>query len=284
MAATGFSADVPYRLIESVRLVHALMESRYRVHVPAEHEDKFSRLREVFGADFTVGVAGVPQLSGLAVSHAEPLTSIGSLQRPLIFPHAIVQHCRRLWASHRDVRVSFAGLITDKRRAVLDEWARFALPGVRTGLGRRTLLDRVTARLRRMLRHRSAGQRVETNGLTIWPSQRGRQFPGKSWDADYQALLARSRFVLCPSGDFVWLYRFFEAALCGAIPIIEQDCAAYAGFRYRTMTEALGDADWNEEEALHNYALCQERLTVSRAALDAELESLLMPHITAGAN
>src|SRR5574338_1095389 len=89
--ANGIRVDAPYRLIQGIRLVHALMESSYRVHVPTQHEDKFTRLREAFGADFTVGADGVPELTPVALSHREPRTAIGSLERPLIFPHAIVR-------------------------------------------------------------------------------------------------------------------------------------------------------------------------------------------------
>ena len=57
-AHRGFHVDVPPSLIQSVRLVHALMETGYRVHVRPEHRDRFSRLEEVFGITYVVGVEG----------------------------------------------------------------------------------------------------------------------------------------------------------------------------------------------------------------------------------
>lgn len=272
----GFHVVVPYRLIQGVRLAHALMESTYQVHIPAEHVDKFSRLKDVFGVDFAVGVADVPQLPAVTVSHREPCTSVGSLQRPLIFPHAIVRRCRSLWAPDREVRVSFAGLVTDKRRAVLDGWVRHALPGARVRLDEKTIWDRVTSRVRRGFAASHGGVLSESDDLVIWSSDRGRHFPGKSWDEAYQALLARSQFVLCPCGDYVWSYRFFEAVLCGAIPIVEQHCPAYDGFAYRTMDESLSGARWTPQDAQHNFSLCEARLTVPASELNAEIASLLM--------
>ena len=106
----AFHVRAPYHLIQGIRLVHALMESSYRVHVPSEHADKFSRLREVFGLDFAIGIDAIPALPSVALSHREPLTSIGSLQRPLIFPRAIPERCRELWSDNRSMRFSFARL------------------------------------------------------------------------------------------------------------------------------------------------------------------------------
>uniref|UniRef100_A0A7S2JPK8 Exostosin GT47 domain-containing protein n=1 Tax=Haptolina brevifila TaxID=156173 RepID=A0A7S2JPK8_9EUKA len=39
-------------------------------------------------------------------------------------------------------------------------------------------------------------------------------------DDEYADLSARSRFVLCPTGDDVYSFRFVEALSCGAVPVI----------------------------------------------------------------
>lgn len=273
-AVKAFYAPAPYGLIQGVRLVHALMESSYRVHVPAEHADKFSRLREVFGVDFAIGVQDAPELPAVAVSHREPRTSVGSLRRALIFPQAIPRHCRRLWARDRHVRFSFAGLITENRRDMFEYWVRRAFPGVRIALNDR-LIDRLKARARRVFRMSKGPVTTKFGDLVVSSSDRGREFPGKSWDEEYHALLARSQFVLCPSGDFVWSYRFFEAALCGAMPIVQQVCPAYDGFCFRTMDDSVANLQWNQKDAEQNFALCVERLTVPTAELNTEIDFLL---------
>jgi len=118
-------------------------------------------------------------------------------------------------------------------------------------------------------------EKVQVGEVTFWSSNRGRVFPGKSWDEEYYAFLAQSQFVLCPSGDFVWTYRFFEAALCGAIPIIERACPAYTGFRFRTMDDPLDTLVWSLEEAEYNFQQCRDRLTLPTHELSAELAALL---------
>ena len=280
VAHRGFHVEVPYRLIQSVRLVHALMETGHRVHIHPEHRDRFSRLEEVFGIAYVLGVDGVPRLPAVAIDHRAPLTSIGNIRRPLIFPHAIARRCRAMWATSRAVRFSFAGLVTESRRQVLGDWVQTVDPDARHKLGtddaRVSFIRSLVRKPQRFLeRWRKRSVSVDTGEVVFWSSRRGRHFPGKSWDEEYFQLLARSQFVLCPTGDFVWTYRFFEAALCGAMPIIEKSCDAYAGFRYRTMADTAGDLTWRSEDAEHNYARCCELLTVPGDVLNEEVEALL---------
>jgi hypothetical protein len=275
----AFHADVPYSLLQSIRLVHALTESGHRLHIRSEHQDRFSRLAEVFGIHYAVGIDGIPELPALRVDHRTPRTVIGTIERPLIFPHAIVDRCRMMWALRRDIRFSFAGLLTESRREVLGNWLKGidaraqlvltdASPSVIRALAGapRRLLDRL----------RKKSLTVDTGEIVFWSSQRGRHFPIKSWDEEYYRLLGRSQFVLCPRGDCVWTYRFFEAALCGALPVIEATCEAYAGFRYKTMAEPARDMEWRREDAEHNYERCRERLTVPEQLLSEEVAALLV--------
>jgi hypothetical protein len=66
----------------------------------------------------------------------------------------------------------------------------------------------------------------------IRDSDNGRHSGTKERDTLYFRLMSRARFVLCPNGDFIWTYRFFEAILCKAIPIIEEDCELYEGYHF----------------------------------------------------
>ncbi len=279
-AHPGFHVDVPYSLIQSVRLVHALMETGYGVHVRPEHRDRFSRLEKVFGISYVVGVEGARRLPAVHVDHSAPRTSVGNIQRPLIFPHAIVQRCRTLWADDRTVRFSFAGLVTDSRRQVLGDWLRSvdarAQLDVSNDYAPFSFIRSLGSWQRRFVdRRRKKSVSVDTGQVVFWESRRGRHFPGKSWDEEYYELLGRSQFVLCPSGDYVWTYRFFEAALCGALPIVEKTCDAYSGFRYRAMSDPASDLEWRREDAEHNYTRCSELLTIPGRSLSNEIAALL---------
>lgn len=233
-----FALAVPMHLIQGIRLAHALMESNATIHVSRRNAGKFDHLRSFFDIKFERGEENLPILAGASVSHEEPLTRIGGIERPLVFPHGIVERCRAKWPAARSVRFSFCGLMNQKRRAALDAW-----------------------------RHAHREATVE-----IFASERGRQFPEKTWDESYYDLLARSQFVLCPRGDCVWSYRFFEAVLCGAIPIAEQDCTAFHGFEYALMSDDADLFPWSAEIAERNFAHAIQRLTVPLDELNAELE------------
>ena len=234
----GIYVNVPLSLIQSVRLVHSLMESSYPVHVSANHRDRFSALERTFDVKYRLGIEGACCLRAVGVDHTIPRTWVGTLSRPLIFPRAIAERTRSLWTSNRPTRFSFTGLVTEKRRDVLSRWLSKADP---------------------------------TERIVCQDSKRGRRFPEKSWDDGYYQLLAQSQFVLCPNGDYIWTYRFFEAILCGAIPVVEETCHAYVGFRYRMMSDPAGDLMWNDADAQHNYERCRDMLTLAASSLDAEI-------------
>ncbi len=262
--------------------MHALSESAFEIAVSADELAKFSLLRDRFGLRLAVARPDdLPIDPFLTIDHRTPSTAIGRLALPLIFPRAIVAHCRTLWPDARAHRYSFAGLLTDSRRTVLERWIHGQTAGApqldgKTGLGGFVR--------RQLIRWRGADRQRRIGDVTLWSSERGRRFPTKAWDEDYFRMLADSEHVLCPSGDYVWSYRFFEACLCGAMPIVEEASPLYDGFRYRLMSEPRGDGPWSASDAEHNYRVCSERIVLPTAALDGELTRLMAlppPSVTA---
>jgi hypothetical protein len=206
--------------------------------------------------------------------------------RPLIFPRAAFDYCRSRWPEKRRVRASFPGKPTASRRSAIDSW--LALSGLKLRVPDETpsrparFLRRIAEKIARRagVKMRKPRQYVFAEGVKILLSDDGRVFPKKSWNTDYYEALLESEFVLCPDGDFskegvAWTYRFFESILCGAIPVIENSCPAYEGFRFRTMREPLGSLVWSREDAEANFDLALKRLTVDPAALRGEVSALL---------
>lgn len=265
--------DFPLRNIQSVRLAQALMESGYEIHLSEDTRGQFAHLGQFFGLRYSVGRGGAPRLPGIEVNHSTPLTKVGSLERPLIFPRAIVDRCRAAWPATRAVRFFFAGLVTGERERALRTWADSSGTGIK--------VPRPASALSRWFRRRipraalPAITNAESGGTVFWSSARGREYPVKAWDDDYFQAMARAQFVLCPNGDFVWTYRFFEAAMCGAIPVVESSCPPYEGFQFFTMQQSISALQWTEEMAEHNFRLCRERLTIPRQQLDEEIGRLL---------
>jgi hypothetical protein len=266
----------PISLIQQIRLAHALAESAFEIAVPAHELHKFAMLRERFGLELAVAKAADRSLAPfIAIDHEAPATIIGAVARPLIFPKGIADRCRELWPATRPHRYSFAGLLTDNRQALLERWidGNAGPVPVPTHLGGFVR--------RQVIRWRGADQQRRVGDVTVWWSERGRRFPIKAWDEDYFRMLAASEAVLCPNGDFVWSYRFFEACLCGALPIVEEASPLYDGFRYRLMTQPRDHGPWSCDDAEHNYRLCVDRIVVPRDVLDRELTRLaLLPPVS----
>jgi hypothetical protein len=266
--------DGVFALIQQIRLVHAVAESGFEIAIAADQLDKFSILRERFGLHLAAARPDDPSLTPfVTIDHRTPSTAIGAVVRPLIFPRAIVEHCRTLWPAARAHRYSFAGLLTDSRRALLEGWMAGRADGGSGLTAQTTFGDFVR---RQLIRWRGADRQRRIGDVTVWSSERGRRFPTKAWDEEYFRMLAASEHVLCPSGDYQWSYRFFEACLCGAVPIVEQASSLYDGFRYRLMTDARDAAPWSAADAEHNYRWCAARIVVPVDELDRELARLAL--------
>jgi hypothetical protein len=271
--------DLPFDLLQTLRLAQAISEAGFRICVPPADEVKVVALKKIFGFDYKVGTADAARIADLCVDHMTPLTRVGAIACPLIMPQAVFSHCRARWPERRDLDVSFGGILTESRRTALNAWLRLS------GLEQLSVPEQPSL-FRRALRKAarkvgiSIGDYVGTDNVKIYLSDQGRRFPRKSWNTAYYDLLLRSKYVLCPSGDFknsgvAWTYRFFEGAICGAIPIIEENCPAYEGYRVRYMSDPIGTLDWSPADAEHNFALARERLTLDSKALRAEVLGLL---------
>lgn len=88
-------------------------------------------------------------------------------------------------------------------------------------------------------------------------STNGRKQDTKTKDDEYFKLLSKSKFALCPNGDFVWTYRFFEAVLCECIPIVEEDCKLYDGYKYYKVGD---DYSYNKNWIEHNLNKIKEMM------------------------
>ena len=356
----------PFHLLQMIRAVHAVAEVHPKVCVPAADLPKFEQLRSRFGlelAAFETADGGRPTLRSsplgtatesqpdlppevvpvpVEIDHATPRTIVGDVSRPLLFPRALVRACREMWATERQRRVSFVGLLTPQRVERIESWvadnpevnpaaqaagqtlnlrpsehprATDEKPsrGRKRGQHRRSGAERNSggqARqwLRRLFRRADSradlshandtaeqsrtgrsdspqpnpelsarqplGHQQDTRDtasqttaynfgdLHLWSSTRGREFPVKSWDESYYEVLADSKFVLCPNGDFIWSYRFFESILCGAIPIVQDPCAAYEGFKFARWSDPFASLVYDQGTAEQNAALAIERLTI----------------------
>lgn len=217
---------VPADLLQTFRAAHAILEAGVPLAVPPSHRARWKWLDRYFsGLDWSPTRIGSTNNTVL-VDHQRPTTLVGKVERPLLFAHGVANRCELHWKDQRTLRLSFAGLMTRQRERAL-----------------RPLVE------------------AFGDDFTVISTDTGRTWPRKAWDDSYYETLGRSALTACPDGDFAWSYRFFEAALCGSIPVIESDCSQHEGFRYYRMTDSPSQMEWRSDWAQHNAALARERVT-----------------------
>jgi hypothetical protein len=253
--------DLSLRLLQQWRMVHALAEGSQRFTIPVAQEENLAHLKRFFAVPLEVGNGPPAPRALLRLNTAEPWSEVAGLRRTLVYPHGMLERCRALWQDERPFRFGFAGMEHRGRGNTLDAWraAAFTEPDEPIRLRRGQDLSLVT----------------EPRNVAVVYSKIGRAFPFKVWDDAYYRFLGGCAFTLCPNGEEVWTYRFFEAMLCGSLPVVESDCPVYHGFRYRFLSDTDGTVEVDPADLLHNLEACRERLTVPRDELDANVPRYL---------
>lgn len=160
----------------------------------------------------------------ILVIHDKPLTRVCDVTKPIMFPKIIVKYCLFNWSDNRNDELFFIGKYTNKR-----------------------------------------SNAISNSSLHIKPlyTNNGRDLSIKAWDEEYYNLLLTSKFTIVLDGDFVWTYRFWEACLCGSIPIIDNYCEHYNGYIYYTLNDDIKNIIYSEDIAIHNYNLAVSQLTLN---------------------
>lgn len=217
--------------VQAIRALMAILESSFVVHCPEEYKPVLEHLSRYFRINYEIGLEGIP-IADVEIDHAGPVTRIGKVSRPPIFPHSAFEKCRARWMCDRPTYALFIGHMTDSRLA--------------------------------------AFHKLPLSNPVVVISNNGRSFPAKAWDDSYYAAMSRAKFALCPDGDYVWTYRFFEAAMCGCIPVVEHDLELYWGFDWCGWEEV-----WDAGSIEKNFTMARDMLTVSCGELDRQLEAVL---------
>jgi|688.fasta_scaffold635732_1 hypothetical protein len=107
------------------------------------------------------------------------------IAKTIIFPQYLISYTRQYYYLDKTLDYYFKGMITANRQWILQ-------------------YDKKNT----ILEHSTYGRNIKLKYQI---------------DNDYYYNMSRSKFVLCPIGDCNWSYRFFEAIICGAIPVLK-DC------------------------------------------------------------
>lgn len=267
--------------IQMIRLIGALLETDYDFDFPTESKAVLDYLRHHFDIKYSIDTEGLPVIEDVSIVHEEqPMCKIGSLKKPLIYPKEMLNKCKAKWSNQKDIRFSFVGLVTPKRKQSLDKWISLHFSNQNIGrnkvkISRNSKKGRLFNALISLIKRCDNKIIIDDIGLQILTSNQGRKFPVKAWDEEYYDILAKTQFVLCPDGDFTWTYRFFEAIICGAIPIIENSCELYEGFEYFSMKDPIEELIYVEEVAARNFQKLQREFTFRKEDLNNQIEALI---------
>jgi len=233
---------VNYDLIQAVRVAQALMEAGITVGVPKEHAHKFSYLaNHGFMVSYSISRTNAHDLK-MELLHTKPFVKIGSHEGLFLYPKQLFKKSKALW-TERDQEYLFRAYPTPDRLKAAAEW-------------------------------------MENTGLV--PSVKMHNFErmtgsSKLWDEEYYRDIARSKFSVIPNGldgelpehksssDLKWTYRFLDALLCGAIPIVQGHTALYEGFEYYLMSDK--EYIYDPGIAERNFEKAYLKFTVGNAAL-----------------
>lgn len=227
--------------IQTIRLAMSVLEMNPEMQMPLASKSIFDYLNSYFELDVAYYAHSwqVRMRKDISFDHQKPSVTVGDVTRPLVFPRQMLAKCRGGWAN-TDM-ITFSGFKTPQRIAALKQWLK------------NTYDADVDL-------EKEAG--YDDNNVKIVWSSNGRQFPQKAWDVPYYDELLSSGFVLCPDGDFIWTYRFFEAVICGAIPIIENMCELYEGFYFYDMKTPREELIYRPEQAGNNFKLLMQKFTL----------------------
>jgi len=224
---SNLNIDKSINLLQEVRVLHALCDNGVTLHCDFENYQKLQPLKDFFDCNINLGFnpTGESFNNLVTIVHHEPITKVGGLTRNLIFPKSLIEFCQTENNDKLD-EIYFRGLITDKRAKSINKL-----------------------------------KSITNKKLVIDSSNKGREFPLKTFDKDYFNEMQKYKFVFCPDGDFIWSYRFFESVMCGAIPIVENETKLFEGFYYYNLQSDLDTITWNEEWVIKNLELLNENFT-----------------------
>lgn len=265
-----FFLQLDYNKIQNIRFAQSIAECGINISIKKEDEIKFLEIKKYFNFKYKFFNQDDKVLNFENISHQKPSTCFGTIYRPLVYSLSVLNYCKSIWKANRIRKFSFIGLVTEQRKKALKEF-------IESNTNKKDLkIDLQPSLVKKLINkilNKPTIVELVFDNIYLWSSDKGRKFPYKSWDDDYYQVLSDSQFVICPNGDFIWTYRFFEAVMCGAIPVIEDTCDIYEGFRFLTMKDDLSNAQWSEEDALYNLALFSERFTIDSSEYIKELKN-----------
>lgn len=262
-----YKVDSNMNLIQNIRCVQALMEIN-RICIRSEYNYIFEHLNRAFDTEIYKPYCNnldeemsMDQLI-INIDHENPIIRINDREWILLFPRLMLTNLRSQWETNREI-VSFDGILTLKRFKFFRYYFKARMP-----IYKRisfTIIGIIILQLSKFFINKiKYTLMLDFSNYKIRFSNNGRIFPIKAWDQEYYNRLLKSKYVLCPNGDFIWTYRFYECIICGAVPVVENECNAYLGFKYLTIDDYLNGNSLSIDDIHYNFNKINDEFTISQ--------------------
>jgi hypothetical protein len=210
--------------VQEIRLFASLIESGWRLKVNSKQKNALNSIKGYFPIEHKKYSGEHVRKVEIKINHAMPKTVFGHVERTLIFPEWMFERSV-LNSPNRDILCSFQGFSTVTRvldalnllenshhseNPILKVVVKFLARNVHVPF-RNYFLNRLFKIFFYKYRY-----------MFEW-NTRGRKLENKIIDRKYWEILKKSRTVYCPAGDFIWTYRFYEAVMSGAVPVLNHN-------------------------------------------------------------
>jgi hypothetical protein len=208
--------------VQEARLFAALLESGWGLKVNSTQFQAISGIAPFFSITYSPYAGENCQSINIEIDHQTPRTRFGHVERPLVFPEWIYSSVSTTHSS-RAVPCSFEGYPAKRRVkaawSLIEKSGKSNLPIQRHIVNLALKVNYIPLRCR-ILNSVFTAELCRRGWQFRWTSG-GRKISNKIYDVSYWQMLQESKTVYCPAGDFGWTYRFYEAILAGAIPIVD---------------------------------------------------------------
>ena len=191
--------------VQEIRLFAALIEAGWNLEV---NKDQLMALEHISKIKTSNNINKEEVKIDFSINHAKPLTSIGEIYSELIFPEWFFGEVDR---DKKEV-IIFEGLITKQRIKYIVKLLEYGF-----------IREKLSIFIYSINKHYGGfliSRLLSKDTVIIKFSYNGRKKQFKLYDSRYFLNLSKSKYVICPPGDFVWTYRLFETVMSKSIPII----------------------------------------------------------------
>ena len=244
--------------VQEIRLFAALIEAGWNLEVNKDQLSGLSYIKKIKTGDISNKNEIKVEIN---VDHSKPITSIDEISSELIFPEWFFKDFK---GDKKDL-IIFEGLVTEQRIKYLVKLLGYGLIREKLSL----FIYKISKSYGRFF----ISKLLSKDNVKIQFSYNGRKKHFKLYDSGYFLNLSKSKYVICPPGDFVWTYRLFETVMSKSIPVINHKDEHVE--KYGLITKTINEIKYLSDDEYKEIVNKNFIVTKDNISKKTMLESLL---------